>query len=43
MIGQLNKFELWSETAWHEQIAADMAAEQADDMALSERLQDFSI
>ena len=43
IIGQLNKFELWSEAAWHEQVATDMAAEQQDDLALSERLQDFSL
>lgn len=43
IIGQLNKFELWSEAAWQEQIAADMAAEQEDDLAHSDRLQDFSL
>ncbi|RUO74695.1 transcriptional regulator MraZ [Pseudidiomarina sediminum] len=43
IVGQLNKFELWSEAAWQAQIANDMAAEQQDDLALSERLQDFSL
>ncbi|MCC5855802.1 MAG: division/cell wall cluster transcriptional repressor MraZ [Idiomarina sp.] len=43
LVGQLNKFEIWDEQAWHDQIAADIAAEQADDMVLSERLQDFSL
>lgn len=43
IIGQLNKFELWSDAAWQEQVATDMAAEQQDDLALSERLQDFSL
>ncbi|RUO62474.1 division/cell wall cluster transcriptional repressor MraZ [Pseudidiomarina insulisalsae] len=43
IVGQLNKFELWSEAAWQQQIASDMEAEQQDDLALSERLQDFSL
>lgn len=43
IVGQLNKFEVWSEAAWQAQIANDMAAEQQDDLALSERLQDFSL
>lgn len=43
IIGQLNKFEVWSEQAWQAQIATDMAAEQQDDLALSDRLQDFSL
>jgi len=43
LIGQLNKFEIWSEAAWQAQVAADMAAEQEQDVALSDRLQDFSL
>ncbi|MEX1222825.1 MraZ protein [Pseudidiomarina planktonica] len=42
LIGQLNKFEIWSEAAWQAQVAEDMAAEQQD-VALSDRLQDFSL
>lgn len=43
LVGQLNKFEIWSESAWQAQVAADMAAEQQADVALSDRLQDFSL
>lgn len=43
LVGQLNKFELWSEAAWQQQVTADMEAEQQGDIALSERLQDFSL
>lgn len=42
LVGQLNKFEIWSDEAWQAQVAADMAAEQHD-LALSDRLQDFSL
>jgi MraZ protein len=43
LVGQLNKFEIWDETAWHERLAADIALEQAQagDVELSDRLQDF--
>ncbi|RUO78538.1 division/cell wall cluster transcriptional repressor MraZ [Pseudidiomarina taiwanensis] len=43
LVGQLNKFELWSEATWQHQVTADMEAEQQGDIALSERLQDFSL
>ena len=43
LIGQLNKFEIWDETSWHERLAADIALEQeqAGTVELSDRLQDF--
>lgn len=43
LIGQLNKFEIWDEETWYEQIAQDIEAEQAGDSAQTERLQDFSL
>ena len=43
LVGQLNKFEIWDEQAWQDQIAADMAAEHADDNILTDRLQDFTL
>lgn len=43
LVGQLNKFEIWDEQAWHEQVEADRAAELAEDTQLSERLQDFTL
>lgn len=43
LVGQLNKFELWSEEAWNEQIQRDIEIEQRGGFELSERLQDFSL
>lgn len=45
LVGQLNKFEIWDETAWLARAAEDIAVEQAQagDVELSERLQDFSL
>ena len=45
LVGQLNKCDIWDETAWHERLAADIALEQAQagDVELSERLQDFAL
>ncbi|EKE85344.1 division/cell wall cluster transcriptional repressor MraZ [Idiomarina xiamenensis] len=43
LVGQLNKFEIWSESAWQQQVSADMEAQQEDDFTLSERLKDFSL
>ncbi|MFT4925590.1 MAG: MraZ protein [Phenylobacterium sp.] len=42
LVGQLNKFEIWDEATWQQQIDADIAAENAGDFELTERLQDFS-
>ncbi len=40
LVGQLNKFEIWSDAAWQEQIAADLDAGIQD---LTDALQDFSL
>lgn len=43
LVGQLNKFELWSEARWLQQVADDLSA-LPDAAALgSERLRDFSL
>lgn len=43
LVGQLNKFEIWDETAWQARLSADIELEQAQagTVELSERLQDF--
>lgn len=43
LVGQLNKFEIWSEDAWNEQIRRDIEIEQQGEFELTERLQDFSL
>ncbi|MBK5071942.1 division/cell wall cluster transcriptional repressor MraZ [Budviciaceae bacterium CWB-B4] len=43
LVGQFNKFELWSEEAWYQQVKEDIEAEQSAKSPLSERLQDFSL
>ncbi|WP_406609569.1 division/cell wall cluster transcriptional repressor MraZ [Agarivorans sp. JK6] len=42
LVGQLNKFELWSEEQWQQQIAADITLEEDVDM-LTDNLKDFSL
>ena len=43
LVGQFNKFELWDEQTWYQQVREDIAAEQAAQEPLSERLQDLSL
>lgn len=43
MVGQLNKFELWSESKWQEQLALDIETELSGDFELTDRLKDFSL
>lgn len=43
LIGQFNKFELWDEEIWHQQVKEDIYAEQQASEMLSERLQDLSL
>ena len=43
LVGQLNKFEIWDEAAWHDQIAQDMDVEREGDFTVNERLEDFSL
>lgn len=42
LVGQFNKFELWDEQAWYQQIREDIESETAHS-ELSERLQDLSL
>lgn len=43
LVGQLNKFELWHETTWYQQVREDIDAEQLAQGTLPERLQDLSL
>ncbi|MGY5452091.1 division/cell wall cluster transcriptional repressor MraZ [Agarivorans sp. MS3-6] len=42
LVGQLNKFELWSDEQWQQQIAEDIALDENVDM-LTDNLRDFSL
>lgn len=43
LVGQLNKFEIWDEQTWHNQIQLDIETEQQGGFEMTERLQDFSL
>lgn len=43
LVGQLNKFEIWSSESWDEQIQSDISTEQDANFELTDRLQDFSL
>lgn len=43
LVGQFNKFELWDEQIWYQQVKDDIDAEQSTQEPLSERLQDLSL
>ncbi|MFG1173770.1 division/cell wall cluster transcriptional repressor MraZ [Erwiniaceae bacterium CAU 1747] len=43
LVGQFNKFELWDEQTWYQQVKEDIDAEHSSQQALSERLQDLSL
>ena len=43
LVGQFNKFELWDEQTWYQQVKEDIDAEQSSREPLSERLQDLSL
>ncbi|WP_115719999.1 division/cell wall cluster transcriptional repressor MraZ [Gallaecimonas mangrovi] len=42
LVGQFNKFEIWSDVAWQTQIAVDMEA-VSQDLELTDALKDFSL
>ncbi|MFM2483149.1 division/cell wall cluster transcriptional repressor MraZ [Celerinatantimonas sp. YJH-8] len=42
LVGQLNKFEIWSESVWQAQITEDLASMDDDDL-LDDQLRDFSL
>ena len=43
LVGQFNKFELWDEQVWYQQIKEDILAEQTSQEPLSTRLLDLSL
>lgn len=43
LVGQLNKFELWDEDMWHQQVQQDLQQGLATGNELSERLKGFSL
>ncbi|EHZ6870672.1 division/cell wall cluster transcriptional repressor MraZ [Providencia rettgeri] len=43
LVGQINKFELWDEQTWYQQVEDDIAAERLTNEPLSTRLQDLSL
>ena len=43
IIGQLNRFEIWSTEVWNEKIAEDLQSIPGEDWSKSERLKDFSL
>lgn len=43
LVGQINKFEIWDEQMWYQQVETDIAAERLADEPLSARLQDLSL
>lgn len=42
LVGQLNKFEIWSDVEWHTQIAEDIEIGSSADFA-ADALNDFSL
>ncbi|MDX7997906.1 division/cell wall cluster transcriptional repressor MraZ [Xenorhabdus sp. Reich] len=43
LVGQFNKFELWDEQVWYQQVQNDIETEQSTQEPLSARLQDLSL
>jgi MraZ protein len=43
LVGQLNKFELWDEQAWQQQVEESQQVIRAEGLANNERLADFSL
>ena len=43
LVGQLNKFELWDEASWLQQVEQDLMAQRLNNEVLSEGLQEFSL
>ncbi|BBG59642.1 cell division protein MraZ [Providencia rustigianii] len=43
LVGQINKFEIWDEQMWYQQVENDIAAERLAEEPLSARLQDLSL
>jgi MraZ protein len=43
LVGQLKKFEIWSESAWQVQMQQDLSEVQSSEIQLTERLLDLSL
>ncbi|MBT9432405.1 division/cell wall cluster transcriptional repressor MraZ [Candidatus Sodalis endolongispinus] len=43
LVGQFNKFELWDEQTWYQQVKDDIDAELSAKLPLTDRLQDLSL
>ncbi|MCY7294256.1 division/cell wall cluster transcriptional repressor MraZ [Alteromonas sp. a30] len=43
LVGQLNKFEIWSAEAWNKQVQDDIQTELSAGFELTDNLQDFSL
>ncbi|MCL1123588.1 division/cell wall cluster transcriptional repressor MraZ [Shewanella surugensis] len=43
LVGQLNKFELWNESTWEQEIAASLETIRNEDLAANQGLADFSL
>lgn len=43
LVGQLNRFEIWDETRWQQQISDDLQALPGEGWESSERLREFSL
>ncbi|TKB47667.1 division/cell wall cluster transcriptional repressor MraZ [Thalassotalea mangrovi] len=43
LVGQFNKFEIWDEQRWQQQMQQGIASIQSGDFELTERLEDFSL
>lgn len=41
-VGQLNKFEIWADDVWQQQLAEDIETELSGNFELTDRLKDFS-
>ncbi|MDN2663675.1 division/cell wall cluster transcriptional repressor MraZ [Psychromonas sp. 14N.309.X.WAT.B.A12] len=42
LVGQLNKFEIWDEEVWHQQVQQDLQSDMSLGMELSDSLKEFS-
>lgn len=43
LVGQLNKFEIWNEKRWYEQVQQDIAFEQSGESVLSDKIMELSL
>ena len=43
LVGQFNKFELWNEPMWYQQVKEDIESEKATQLPLSDRLNELSL